>query len=116
MAWADRSPFEQMAIEYCAPRGIPLSVFCGRVVYPGDPMWTEDDQQAAIDWQIHDRLKCPECGFPRDECMADEDDAPAYTVELRRCHACKAAGIEQREMAKNGDPGPGLKTFIRKAN
>jgi hypothetical protein len=112
MAWADRPPLEQVALAYCAPRGIPLSVFLGRTVYPGDPAWLEDDTLAALDWDAWERAKCPGCGQPRDESMAHEDDAPAYEVEVLRCHACSAAAAESR--AAGGD-SPGLFPLIRKA-
>jgi len=116
MAWADRPPLEQVALDYCAPRGIALSVFFGRVVGLGQPQWLEGDWEAALDWQAKENLKCPGCGNPQTECMADEDDAPVYEVEVRRCHACKVKGIEEREIAKLGDPGPGLYSVVRKAS
>ena len=63
VAWADRSPLEQAALRYCAPRGIPLSVFLEqRTVYPGQPHWTEDDTLAALDWQAEQDRRCPDCG------------------------------------------------------
>lgn len=101
MGWADRPPSEQAALAYCAPQGIPLSVFLGRTVYPGDPAWLPDDTLAALDWQAHEATKCPGCGQPRDECMAHEDDAPAYEVEIKRCHACSAAAAEERALGGN---------------
>jgi hypothetical protein len=48
--------------------------------------------------------------------MASEDDAPTYEAEVRRCHACQTKGIEERAMSRDGDPGPGLYSFVRKAS
>ncbi len=112
MAWADRPTLDRAALAYCAPRGIPLSVFLGRVVYPGDPVWLPDDTLAALDWQEHEATKCPGCGQPRDESMAHEDDSPPYEVTLNRCQACKAAAIEVK--AFGGDTA-GLYPLVRKA-
>ena len=58
MAWADRPYYEQAALRYCAP-GIPLSVFLGRVVHPGEPQWIDDDQAAVIDWMVEEARYCP---------------------------------------------------------
>ncbi len=111
MAWADRPPTEQVALAYCAPRGIALSVFLGRTVYPGDPGWLPDDTLAALDWQEYEATRCSGCGQPRDECMAHEDDAPAYEVTMTRCHACSAAAAEGK--AFDGDTA-GLYPLVRK--
>lgn len=100
------SPYEQAALNYCAPRGIRLSEFLD--------VWSTADQWAALEWQRTQDLKCPGCGQPVTESMLDEDDAPAYEVETRRCHACKAKGIEEREMSRDADPGPGLYSIVKK--
>lgn len=104
----DRPLFERAAIRYCVPRGIRLSEFLD--------VWSESDQIAALEWQAEQDGKCPGCGEPVAECMAHEDDAPAYEVEVRRCHACQAKGMEERAMARDGDPGAGLYTLVRKVS
>lgn len=116
MAWADRSEVEQIALRYCAPRGIPLSVFRGRVVCPGDPAWLDGDFVAALEWQAYEDGKCPGCGQPASESMADEDDSPAYEAEALRCHACKVRSITEREASNDGDPGAGLYSIVRKVS
>jgi hypothetical protein len=103
---ADRSPFEAAALRYCAPRGIRLSDFTD--------LWPEADQWAALEWQATEDGRCPSCGGPADECLADEDDAPDYEVEVRRCHRTQVQAMEEREMAKDGDPGKGLVYLVRK--
>lgn len=46
----DRSPYERVALEYCAPRGIPLSEFLH--------VWSDEDRWAALDWQAEQGRKC----------------------------------------------------------
>lgn len=89
MPWTDRPLGEQVEIDYCAPRGIPLSVFHGRVVYPGDPQWTDDDRLAVYDWLEKEARTCPGCGQNIDESMAKENSF-AYQADALRCHACYA--------------------------
>lgn len=89
MALADRPVAEQVALAYCAPRGIPLSTFFTR--------WTEKDRQAAIDWLAAQNDRCPGCGHPVSECMAHVDEAPEYEAEVLRCHACDVRRIAMQE-------------------
>jgi len=100
MAWTDRSALEQEALRYCAPKGIPLSVFFGRVVYPGDPQWTDDDALAALDWQADQDSRCPECNQPIDEAMK-KSNSYAYRAESVRCHGCHAIAAEASRLAGN---------------
>jgi hypothetical protein len=82
---------ERRAMQYCGPRGIPLSVFLGRVVGPGDPQWLPEDVAAALKWQSEQDLLCPGCGQPRGESF---DKSSRYTVVSHRCEAC--AALQQR--------------------
>jgi len=93
MAWPDRPLGEQVEIDYCAPRGIPLSVFRGRVVYPGEPQWTGEDRQAIYDWLAKEVRTCQGCGQDLDESM-QKDNAFAYKADGLRCHACYAVHVE----------------------
>jgi hypothetical protein len=104
MAWADRPLGEQVVVDYCAPRGIPLSVFCGRVVYAGDPQWTDDDRQAVYDWLAKQARTCSGCGQNLDESL-QKDNAFAYKAAGLRCHACYAVHIEAARLI-GGNPSP----------
>lgn len=100
------TPADWAALEYCGPRGVPLSVFLGRVVYPGDPLWEERDTWAAMEWLIQDRSRCSGCGQPRAESQAVE--APDYEVTVTRCKACEARDAKMREFTEDGGSTSGL--------
>jgi hypothetical protein len=113
----DLSSEERLALSYCAPRGIPLSVFFGRVVGLGDQQWTQRDAQAAVLWELDQKAHCPGCGQPRDECMGPEidDDAPEYEVTSTRCWACEARDKKLKEFQEEGGSGAGLYLMVTKA-
>lgn len=89
-------PSERLALDYCAPRGIPLSVFLGRVVYPGEPQWLPEDTTAALDWHIEQAGRCPGCGH--NQATTTSKDPPDYDVEAVVCHACMARTREAQRM------------------
>jgi hypothetical protein len=113
----DLSLEERMALAYCAPRGIALSVFLGRVVGHGDQQWTSRDAQAAVLWEIEQKSRCSGCGQPRDECMGPEadDDAPEYEVTGTRCWACQARDAKLQKFREEGASGGGLYLSVAKA-
>ena len=59
--------------------------------------------EAALEWQRFDRLKCPGCGQPRDECM--DPNGPSYHAEPLRCFACQTrdSAREQFSNAEKAD-------------
>jgi hypothetical protein len=89
VAWADRSPVEQAALEYCVPKGIPFTVFWGRVVGHGEPQWTLEDRQAVFDWLSEQAHRCTDCGADLDDSLKVENRW-AYEAEALWCHACRA--------------------------
>ena len=91
MAWADRSAFEQACLRYCAPLGIPLSVFKDeRVVYPGEPQWLEGDVLAALDWQNHQDQTCDGCGQTLDETFGPAHEEKWNAEMSGHCDGCRA--------------------------
>lgn len=90
VVWADRSPGERAALTYCAPRGVPLSVFQGRTVYPGEPMWLEDDMLAALEWQAEQARLCSGCGHNLDDTMGPANSDKWNAEIAGACDACKA--------------------------
>lgn len=85
-----------------------------RSVTTFDEDFTEDDMDAALEWQMEDRLTCS-CGQPIYESTAvgADDD---YEAELLVCHAC--AEMDRRKRAFLGERNPvtdGLKTRVHRA-
>jgi hypothetical protein len=112
----DREPLEWAAIEYCAPRGIPLSRFLGALVYPGEPEWTDDDRLAALEWQAAQSRRCV-CGENLDESLSP-DNEQAYRAVGVRCHACAAIASAAAEMAGHDkrDPLAGMRWRFQEAS
>lgn len=115
----DLTANERVALDYCGPLGIPISVFLGRVVYPGDPQWTERDRWAALWWRAN---VCRQCGELLSETMADfDEDNPRREFEWQAagkwCHGCRAIHREELAMAgknphQDADPTVGARFWI----
>jgi len=108
---AERSPVEQVALRYCAPRGIPLSVFLGRTVYPGEPQWLPDDVEAALEWQAEQARLCSGCGHSLDETMGPDQFDKWNAEKTGACDACRAIDRAARILAGNDnlDPTTGVR-------
>lgn len=79
---------------YCAPRGIPHSVFLG---------WDADDRDKALSWHLHELERCHSCGTRPEEFDAERGgDRNAYTAEPHFCRGCeiKAQGDEKFEKTR----------------
>lgn len=89
---------------YCGPRGIPHSVFLGRVVRPGtDPTWLQSDREDALAWQAHENRRCGSCGTHPDEW---DEDKSAYHAHLHQCKGCRQRQrLAQSDDAKNAGDG-----------
>jgi hypothetical protein len=110
MAWADRTPTERSAIDYCVPHGIPLSVFCGRVVYPGEPQWLDDDRAAVWEWSS----LCSGCRQELSDSM-QKANSFAYQAEALRCHGCYAIEAETARLNRDKTgPLAGINRYIVK--
>jgi hypothetical protein len=93
-------------MEYCGPRGIPHSIFLGRVVGPGSPQWTVDDRDKALWWMIHDREKCPNCGTRHEEFDPEQGgDLHAYEWKYTHCRGCEILAQGQDSLEKNRKNG-----------
>jgi hypothetical protein len=72
---------------YCGPRGVPSSVFLGRVVRPGvDPEWLPSDREDALAWTAYEGRRCRGCGTHPDEWSEDKS---AYHAHLTECRGCR---------------------------
>jgi hypothetical protein len=79
--------------------GIPRSVFLGRVVEPGEPLWLAEDTEWVLAWQAYRDGLCSGCGHPMEESF-DPDNAERYATHRLRCYACAAVAN-----AMHSDPG-----------
>jgi hypothetical protein len=78
-------------LNYCAPRGIPRSIFLGRVwpnpADPTEPQWLPEDSEAALAWEIERALIC-QCGHFADEVWDAAGADLEFEAVPHRCHAC----------------------------
>jgi hypothetical protein len=85
---------------------VPLSVFLGRVVGEGEPLWLEDDQEWALALMEEDADRCRGCGEPRSETYATTTDARGrkvaahlYEAERIECAGCRAISVASADDA-----------------
>jgi len=95
---------EAAILRFCCTAGIPRSVFLGRVVGPGEPLWLPEDRQAALEWQAYQDALCPGCKRPRVESfdIAMDDH---YDVTALQCHACAARDRRAYNRAREREDG-----------
>ena len=108
-----RSATFREEIEASVALGIPRSVFLGRVVGQGEPLWTRDDAQAVLEYLREKALLCSGCGLPRDETMDPEAEGH-FASRALRCHACAARDRAARKFG--GDQGASLYYTIEKTS
>lgn len=72
----------------------------GRVVGPGEPLWTDEDRSDALAWHREQQAKCPQCGTPRDE--ADKYDVRHWTPRRHVCSPCRVIAHEQQHDRDSG--------------
>lgn len=65
-------------------------MFLGRVVAPGEPLWTEEDRAWALALAEVEADTCPDCGQPWSEATAPENEFE-YEADLILCHSCAAS-------------------------
>lgn len=81
----------------CHHYRIPHSVFLGRTVEPGDPMWLDDDRAKALAYHRHlsheSGGRCPSCRTEASDWVDLESGrrlvTPAWTAETYVCHGCR---------------------------
>lgn len=95
---------------YCAEHGVPHSVFLGRAVEAGGPVWLATDRAKALAWMLERGSNCSRCGTPRWEWDAD---ALAYEPVEEYCHGCYLLAIAEEE-ARGGSAGarPGRRIVL----
>lgn len=70
---------------------------------PGEPVWLDDDIDAALVWQSEQDAKCPGCGQLKEESFDEASPVDFNAVPLV-CRACATRDHAARRFAQNGDP------------
>lgn len=76
----------------------------GRVVHPGQPLWSQTDTDLAVALTTLEAGACSGCGHPRAETYNPEFEFD-WRAEALRCHSC---ATRDREAAKGGMDTSGL--------
>lgn len=97
-------------MDYCAPRGIPHSVFL---------TWSEDDQDKAIGWTLDQRKKCGQCGSYPDDWMDPETKIPhhpppmfAHSFTCMGCVTIEREAEEARKALKDSPQLAGVRFYL----
>jgi hypothetical protein len=90
-----------LELDFCCPRGIPLSVFRGAPSVPGKPVWTDDDRLWALAWEYDAQSKLA-CGCYPDETTGIDNDDAFRAIPLT-CHRHKAITDAQAQRQKNAN-------------
>lgn len=90
---------------------MPRSVFLGRVVAPGEPLFTEEDRAWALALAEVEADTCPDCGQPWSE-ATDPKNEEQYKAELILCHACAMSAKTVRAYQDNKGSADGLHVHL----
>lgn len=84
----------------------------GRVVGPGESLWTDDDRTWAVALLEEEAEQCGGCGSPLAETTDPEHDG-MYRSSIVRCHRCTEQQSAADEHYKSGaDPGFLVRTYL----
>ena len=83
-------------VDFACERGIPLSVFLGRVVEAGEPAWLPEDRDVVAVWQAEQHGKCPQCGTWRWEW---DENPYAWFVDHDTCMGCLQVDGYRRQLS-----------------
>lgn len=88
-------------------------MFTGRVVGPGEPMWTPEDTALALEWQDEKRLQCGSCGHHLDE-TTDDAHARDWVADELMCHACAVTEWRRKALSEQERDMAGLHVYARR--
>lgn len=91
--------------------GVPRSVFLGRVVKPGEPLWLADDRWWALALLEAESGLCGDCGQPLHE-STHADNEYEYDAAVSRCHGCAAAGRRMKAVQDGNAETAGLHVSV----
>jgi hypothetical protein len=85
----------------------------GRVVAPGESLWTDDDRSWAVALLEEEGDQCGGCGSPLAE-TTDPDHDGMYRSSIVRCHRCTEMQSAADEHYRTGaKPGFLIRTQLR---
>lgn len=85
----------------CVAHGISHSHFLG-----GPPVWTPEDRDKAVWYEIHKREACPSCGTRPDEWDPDKGGHDhAYLAQLQQCPGCATKAPADKKASEKPEPG-----------
>ena len=87
-------------------------MFLGRVVAPGEPLWTDEDRGWAMALLEYEADICSWCGQPRSQSMAAENEF-RYESQALRCHGCKAVARGSEPFSKPDSDTRGLMIAVK---
>lgn len=113
VARISRSPSLQRELRAAREWGQPRSVLLGRVVRPGEPLFTAEDTDYALWFSEWERSICSGCGLPLAE-STDPDNEFEFTAEPVRCHGCYVKETASEHFADPVKNRRGLRFRVRR--
>lgn len=84
---------------------MPHSIFTGRVRQPGEPLFLQEDTEAAVALAEEERDACPLCGMPKAWCRDHENGRAAFEAVDDWCWVTYHVGERQKRLANENATG-----------
>ncbi|MER5653429.1 hypothetical protein ABT076_10480 [Streptomyces sp. NPDC002131] len=93
---------------------MPRSIFLGRVVGEGEPLWLDEDRHWALALAEIEADSCPDCHQPWGE-ATDKENEEGYQAHLVKCHACSMSAKSVRAyQSRNNSDTDGLHVHVER--
>lgn len=91
-------------MNYCGPRGIPLTTFLS---------WAKTDQDAALAWSEHEARRCRSCGTHPDDYDPDAGGRRhAWHPAVDVCEGCAALARGQESLGEHIERQHGARLIL----
>lgn len=87
------------AVRFVCEHGIPLSVFYGRAVEPGEPLWLPADTEVAIGFEQWVSQICGGCGLHRLDWPVE--DSETWKGKIDTCFGCVELSDTKKTIPKS---------------
>ncbi|MFD0405023.1 hypothetical protein [Kitasatospora sp. NPDC127116] len=88
-------------------------MFLGRVVGPGEPLWTDSDRAWALALLAVEDETCRGCGQPIGEATSPDTEG-RWEAELIRCHPCTTASTTTTRFQQDGGDPAGVHVHVHR--